>query len=515
MAQANKSPRRAFKNRPKSAESSGVSKWLFWLLAVAMFGFGVWFVMNYDWVSKGIRYTQKKSNNPYEAASLILAQENKTVNYSQGLAGNRTLSKLWQGNNNAQTTLILKHIADEQADDLDTMLAWVQAGGHIITFSDDVLYDADNVDIVNAYLSDENPLLVKLGVYRVDKPIHEATYANNYELVSATPLYLPNNRALIITNEPYFFDTSKLSQTYPQAVVAQYDFFTNGMLEGVSDKLLQARKQQFGLTDTQIDKFKSAYKFSPHLFDDQKAMVDMQFGQGRITILSDSTLFDSPMYGYKSDERDDTTKDTAKGTKNSDNPDSIFWQKMTGDYKTVSVYQDGIARLDNAYLLSFLTTNRSQIYFVDNFKEIGLIDRLREHTPFLLIGIMLLAMAGVLSLPRQFGRTQAIYDDSAYDMMRYFKGVANFLYKGDKMAVQVAKNRANLLDRLAVSVPSLTNLKNQQAIIQAVFKDAHLKDNTITIDMVYLALFGTWDNDSEFLAVTQAFVQLARCYVKR
>lgn len=118
----------------------------------------------------------------------------------------------------------------------------------------------------------------------------------------------------------------------------------------------------------------------------------------------------------------------------------------------------------------------------------------------------------MLSLPRQFGAIETIKDDSTHDMMRYFTAVANYLWQQDDMANLVSQNRQKLLDKIALTVPSIINCQDKQQIALQIAQDAKSKDLNLTTHEIYLALFDTWRNDDDFVAMTQAFNRLSACY---
>lgn len=484
--------------KPKQETDS--FKWLFGgaLVLVLLIAVG-WFLSNYRLVSQGIQYTPNKTNNRYTALSLILNYHQKQTSYTQGTQADRLLDSIWQDADNAlHKTVILPRISDNQKTDLNAMLNWVARGGQIITVSRDVLYSQDAQSLED-YLNSENPLLVKLGVYRVNQQLHDKTYEANLLRLYAVPLYLPNNQAIVIENDDtHWFDTKRLTQNYPNVKLFDYDFL-------VDTKTTQSRKRQLGLTDNQIKQLQDLQALNPHLFDDKRAVVDILFGKGRISILPTSKLFLNPQY---SDNDSSTVDEIVQKT------DSIFWQKfVTGtSHGNRQVYRDNIASIDNAYLMNYLTDNRQHIYIVDNFETVGLVARLYDKMPFLLVAIGLLALVGVLSLPRQFGAIETIKDDSTHDMMRYFTAVANYLWQQDDMANLVSQNRQKLLDKIALTIPSIINCQDKQQIALQIAQDAKSKDLNLTIHEIYLALFDTWRNDDDFVAMTQAFNRLSACY---
>ncbi|MDO4250581.1 MAG: DUF4350 domain-containing protein [Moraxella sp.] len=464
-----------------------------------------------------VTYTQyqavsKSSKNPYYAAMLLL-EEDKSVTYLQGLPADEQMQLLWQTPEDAGQHMVM--LNDAQAvTDVPQILAWVRAGGHLVVYSDYIMYPDTLGNVDDATLADyaenENPIITALGVRHLSLPMTDRVERGLQSQLdySYTPIKLPTGELIVVNgHQESWLDDSQVYQIHPDArPVADYR---------VVWKDMSAADIKTNLAELDISQRQALTTFvnaNPTYFQPNQIMIDMYLAEGRVTVISDPKLFTNP---YIDNESAKTAAITSKPA--SPKASSRLWQLLSdngiGRYesnllKGKGVFYDNIAQADNAYLLTYLSEQKEHLWFIAQADKPNLLALIWRYTPWFLVALVVALVAILLSLPRQFGRVQTYQDDSAQNLLTYLSSTAEYLWVSDEHRAQVMLNRQRLLEKIRARLPSVLHL-DEKASCQYIADDCG-----ITPVQVYQALYATWQSEAEFLRVTQAFAELSRYYDK-
>ncbi|MDO4426640.1 MAG: hypothetical protein Q4B88_00780 [Moraxella sp.] len=478
-------------------------KILFYIGLFCVIAFLVWFFYSHEKVVSDTRYrpnaTAKES--PFSAANLLLTTQGKQVTVLTQETSSLKLKQLWQDTKNAKGKLvILTHMDTPQASHLEGIIRWVQAGGHLVVYSNDQyehetgVFDTANDDWQN-YTRKENPLLIKLGIYAESDSIEVNNDFNTY----LVPLRLPDGQLLIV-DDPVAgkLNASRFLSMHPEAVARDYQAVrydkTRG--EGVIDRthlsesfseldIGQASKLLVFLEESQ----KNYNSYQP-----ERLIFDSDYGQGRLTVLTHQALWVNPLpMGF---EPEASKKETEQASR--------LWRYLRGNLFFGVDYQGGISTADHAYLLSHLSQDATEVWLVPRLKSENFISTLWEHLPFFMGALLVFVLGMGLSLPRKFTPVREVVSDESENLLAYFEYVGQYLWASDQVEALMRTNRERLFEKIHLKYPSLNTAskpspEHSHAIAQML---------TLPVSVVENALFGTWQSQSEFLMVCQDFMRV-------
>lgn len=472
---------------------------------------GVFFA-THKWVQTTVFYpNQDALKHPYTATELLLSNDTRQVSYLQD--GSDNLADTWADIDTAPTkSVILLNVDSSQASQFDDMIAWVQAGGHLILFSDSEFVESDSdsnnptnkdapIDKTSEdwqdYAEQENPFLIHLGIYNkgLDWDVLNAEASASYSF--DVPMQV-DGQVLVMSGESRLFVADDFLTTFKDA--KPYDYYAKSLTNKDTISTLDTKNQ---LTDSDKAELVQFVNKAPYLTNPHRAVFDSSLGQGRITVFQDGYRLDNP----NPIKKDDFTKDASTNTPAKDSKPR-WWQLLRADDTQDSgwAYIGGIMYKDGAYFLDYLTKERKEVQIIPYFKNKNILTLMSKHTPFLTWALGLGLVVILLRLPRQAGRQELIAKSDGSDVLAYLSGVGTYLWESDLCLRQVSANRTNLLDKIHAKIPAAhTAMTEQKCILIA-------KDSGLSAKQVYLALYETWDNEDEFLAMSQAFAALAQVY---
>lgn len=534
-------------------QNNGIAKWII-LLGVVLVGFWVflWF-KNHQAVYRTEHLPLPEvKQSPFYTANFLLNTQNKNSELL-GKADNGQLRQIWADTDTAKgKMMVIQHLEKGQDRDLNAMLSWVQAGGHLVGFSRDVLrayancegyefceIDSEklnaNPEFVSNYLDDENPLVLALGLATLASEFDSDKYNDEFYKLADTfgeglPLRLPNNETIVVASERYgekylnhnFLNKLKATPNLDTAIIKDLDRYEQyapfaEQLKPIHYQLLTDDKNENlkrlnGLTDKQKEQVLKYHQFDKANFSANRMLYDATLGAGRITIFTNDEWLSNPYptgNGATTEQASSDTQTPDTQEKSAKPKDSPLWQKLTYsayDDNSQLVYDGRLMTLDNAYFLNFLAKDANKVWFVANFESPPLSALLWRHLPFLLVAVGVSLLLLMLALPRQFGARVAYREDTAFNLFLLFEEIAGFLWRADQLQKQVDDSRKALLETIYTHLPTL-NKATPSVLCATVAEHSRLDDET-----VYNALYGEWANEKEFIIIGQAFTKLARAY---
>lgn len=397
-----------------------------------------------------------------------------------------------------QHALMIYDFSSQKDSDHEKILAWVNRGGHLIIASQAVLEDASTStsdDFLETYQEKQNPLLFTLGItYKKFNHNEQSVQLDKNHTLSKyiTPLRLEDGQTLLISNASGVFDTSELLQKYPDVQLYDYAWFAKN-----ENNWQYVLPIDTGMTNQESAKIQWAanhgYNFSPN-----KALVDMQFGQGRITVLGDKDMFVNPFF-YPSWNDDSDASESPKPLS------SRAWQILTATTSPkLHNYEGGILDADNAYFLKVLTDSR-EVYFLPDIESVSLLTLLWQFMRWTVIGLILTLILALLALPKRFGRYQSYQTDTSYNIFGFFSHVGQYLWASDGANGLLNTNRATLI-RSVIAKEQMIDATPAKIIEILSIK------TSLSTHLIQNALYDTWQNDEEFLYISRNFARLAQLY---
>ncbi len=447
---------------------------------------------------------QQAISNRFYASKLLLEKNGKQVKSSTGDNAVYTLKEVWRqpASQAKKSAVMLYTISKEQEQTIPDMLAWVERGGHLITFSQDRLYleedkkIGDDKEALNRYFIDENQLFNELGIINHTKSDNYGHYLSDENIVNLSDkvlLRLPseNNKeyigAVVTLSTTRELNTERFWKKYPNSQeIADYRWIT---LQKNKVTLLPTTNN-FSTSQQQA----IIQKIDPkNIHRPNQAIFDVKMGQGRVTIFNESQIFTNP----RKVERELQTTDKH----------DYRWQLLLEDN-----YKINISRLDNAYLLQYLLTNREQIWLVPDVSMPNLIEILWRNMKWACIAFMICLLMGFLALPKRFGRTKTYQTDSERNIFGYFDHVGQYLWATDEARAIVAENRYRLLEKIIARYPELVQIVGQMPepyqVCQKLARETNLSPNAIQ-----QALYDDWQNSQQFLQISRQFALVNRYYL--
>lgn len=481
------------------------------------------------------RLTPTAVKNPLFASQLLLEQQHKKVTVDHGETAHRELKQVWQqsADNAKKTTVMLLSVSQNQQQDIPAMLDWVERGGHLVTFSQDTLRvekdETDNASNLANYQVNENALLTYLGIKNLQDGSWHDSFSERMQArinasasTSATAsspvateqtIILASKVLLRLPVTPYQkgvgivmasanvgrLDSTGFFQKYPQAKpIADYNWFSEQNLKDPS------QWQALPLNDNQLTALKKAIDDKSKRFvPAEQALLDVRLGQGRLTITNDNEVFTNPSSGFLA-EKQQRQNDSGAMAQNR------VWQALTQ-----SADSSNVARLDNAYLLTYLLDGRDQVWLVPDVSVASLPVLLWRNLKWACVAFLLCVIAGFMALPKRFGRGKRYQSDSQTNIFGYFDHVGEYLWQNDQAKALVAINRERLLDKILASYPQLSqsltqDVQTQRYIDRQQVCEVLANDLGMGRHSVVLALFEDWHNDKEFLQISREFAFLSQ-----
>lgn len=492
MAKFNKKPQ-------KKQGNDKLGRILLLVLAVLFIVYAIWFFNTHTLTTTKFRYSpiEEVSDNPYFAASLMLKEQGKNATFVRRNEADSTLRQLWQDTTTAKDkTVILHHIGAAQAGDVDKMIDWVQAGGHLIVFSQAVLESdttIDEEDAFDTYQEYENPLLVELGIYN---RAADEEYFYRAEEDKWSPDYY--KQPIKLGGSVIVLNDESASQFVVDEFVKNYaatPYEYRALYPEIGEQEFNANFAS--LNDEQKTSLKQILQDKPTHFSPNAVMVDTKLGDGRLTALDIEHSFSNP-YANGDEEEDSDAK-----------PQSRLAKLLTGGYyEYQGAYYGGISADDNAFLLNYLVADRQEVLFVPAFERTSLWTLMKKNLPFMLFAIFAIGVLALLTLPRQFGRRERILDDSDKNVLSYYTAIGQYLWTSDLCEAQVQVNRERLLEKIRAVLPAVHSVNDSDKLCHLIGKDCRLP-----ADVVFEALYGDWSNEREFVAMTRAFARVAKFYL--
>lgn len=465
------------------------------VVVLLVLGFVAYFLATHERITTTTFVPNKDARrHPFTALELILGNDTRQVAYHKTMD---EVPSLWADTDTARgKSVFLFGVDTAQSTQFDVMLNWVQAGGHLVLFSDsEFVSDDETVDKNHEnwqdYQTSENPLLLYLGIY--NKALLDGQIGTFGDFGDDVPLLLPHNRLIVFGGTDSVFVADEFLSTHKEHT--PYDYTAHALVDKKSLSTLDVK----GLSDGELSDVVLFAKLAKDTLNPRRAVFDTQFGEGRLTVLKARTMLKNP---YPSEPAD--VASPSEVAKFKDKP--RWWRLLQNKDTHAYAYEGGLMYKDTAYFLEFLTQNQSEILIIEGVDKVGIVALMRQHTPFLVWSLVAGFFAILLRLPRQAGRREVLAKGDGSDVLAYLSGVGAYLWDSDLCAKQVSANRANLLDKIHVKLPAIHNASNEQKCT-LIAQDVHLPPET-----VYLALYETWGDEDEFVLMTQAFWQVAHAY---
>lgn len=487
--------------------------------------------------------TPSASNNSLYASQLLLQAQHKKVTVGQGETAHRELKTVWQQSEDEakKTSVMLLTVSKEQEVDIPDMLDWVERGGHLITFSQDILKQ-ENSDTkpndkvegseLTDYENNENALLTYLGIQNVstnnvhdnhdflaEHPASTTSVATHSASITPQEIQLHRKVLLKLPANPLAPQTSQgigivmsssnvgqlnseaFWQDYPDAKpIADYNWFNNPQQPQALTLVDASQWQTPPVNTAQLTKLQQAIAKEPSDFiPANKALLDIKLGEGRLTIANDNEIFTNPSPSFLESHRKD----------NKQSP-TTAWEHIT-EFN----YLPNVAANDNAHLLSYLVKDRETVWLVPDISVASLPTLLWRNLKWACIAFILCVIAALLALPKRFGRWERYQSDSQTNIFGYFNHVGEYVWQNDQAAALVEQNRERLLDKILAKYPQLvshTHPSEQQGYVREIDRQQLCQvvseDLGIGFASVALALFEPWQNEDQFLRISREFAFL-------
>lgn len=477
--------RQRFKSKPNQGFRPSKGVYVVLIIGVLLAVYLTWFFANHHQVTRTIYTpTPEARQNRYLAARELLGDKAVVL---QGLAGRDELLEVF-GSDATQRTVILYQVSHSQKAHLDTMLAWVMLGGHLIVANQHSLGDTGTSD--DEHQSEQNPLLFKLGIDYQQYSSQEWGKSSQFVRV---PLRLPSGELLALEGDDgRFVLSADFYQTYPKARVLDYHFFVK---EGEKYR----PKQPIGdLSIDETTKLLGAVDDNDKPFDPKGALLDIELGQGRLTVMHTPKLFINPKTYPNIVELDENEV--------SQSHHSHTWQLLTNTLPAKEHdYHGNIASASHASLLSYLTNKSHTVYLVPDIESVGFFELIWRYLMWSVIGLVATIGLALLALPKPFGITKVYKTDVSHNIFGFFAHVGRYLWASDEASALLKHNRHNLIQTI-IAKEQLGETTPQTLIVSVCQKTG------LSAGLVHDALYQEWQNQGEFLRIGRSFAQLARHY---
>lgn len=471
--------------------------WQWGLLGAVLIILGlVWFLLgDYRYHYRTLYYPiQKAHEHQYFAAEQYLQEHDDDKRFFGVVNGSNRHDLeffVWslEQDDPTQKLIIVDSLNAGDHEVADALIRWVMQGGHLMTYRQHKVHTPKDFDDEHqGYFAKENPILTQLGIYYGASPDGGERNASLPYFDCNAPLKIEGKIVVVGTGCGYFgIDSQRAIRKNLNYQLYDYQAFDASLTLADLERL-------FGYADKETVSFWQFLQDYPLYSTPNGALLDGRLGKGRLTILSDKYVFASPVLPSKQDDQTQTKPKYAQSL-----------QQKIVDYQDERVYLDGLAAYDNAYLFDYLTKDTKGMVDVFVGLDVNFFALLRTHFALGLFAVVMMLAAVLLAMPRQFGRYEQLLDDSEYNYLRYFEQVSGHLWRADHMVRLVADNRHQLLGRIS-AILNLAGLDKDE-VCRLIAKELNVSD-----DVVYQALYGTWQTEQEFLQVSQHFAYLVRQY---
>lgn len=500
-----------------------------------------YFLMTHHKVPDTPRYqlTPQAMQNRLFVAQQLLTQQDKAVHLTKGEVAHQGLKQVWQqpASNAKHSAVVLLTVSQSQKPDIEAMLRWVERGGHLITFSNETLRDPDNSndsdttidrdEALSRYWLNENALLhflqirsvqtqdphemmqniLNLNVQAPSSDTQSPVTPSGIRLATKALLRLPAITheggiipdkyvgVIINTDHTRHLQSEAFFQRYPNAKpIADYNWFNPDIAQG--EQTIRLLPMQ-NIADNQPAQALSATLRTDvqHYLPADEALLDVHWGQGRLTVLNHDAMFNNP-------SADDLPPKSS----------TSLWQTLNEK----PAYPPSVANFDNAYLLQYLLAGRDQVWLVPDIEVASLPTLLWRHLKWATLAFGIATLAALLAMPRRFGRMRVYQTDTQTNIFGYFNHVGQYLWHSDQGRALVQDNRERLIERIVARHPAVMTQPQAADIWQRVDKAIlceRVSDETgISRGAVALALFEDWQTERGFLHMSRAFAQLNQYY---
>lgn len=474
-------------------------KWLYIIIAITALGamaYAWWFFNNYHKVQiTSYSPTAEVQANRYYTAQILL-KDAKTL---QGESGRTRLMDIFGDTANAKNEMVVIYdVTGSYKSHFDEMMAWVANGGHLVVFNKNILND-DMQKTDSDYQDGQNPLMGYLGIDYIAYNSNVFDDVKKTFNVFATPLSI-NGEMMIIQdvnnmNDYGWFSADEFFDRYPNAKAINHQIYHQ-------DSYALLANLKTNLVNEQKEKIKQSLKQSkntsgqPNLFHPNNALFDVMIDKGRLTILASNGFFVNP---------------ASRGADDDISQNMIIpsdWELLTNlDSSNYGMYGywGGLLRADNGELLRALAGER-HTYLVPDVESTGFFVLLWRHLMWSVIGMVLTVGVCLLALPKRFGAKAVYKTDTSRNIFGFFGYVGRYLWASDGATALFTQNRHALIQ--AILAKEHIKEQTETSIAQAVSEKTGL-----SYGMVYEALYGTWEQETDFVRISHSFARLSRLYV--
>lgn len=482
-----------------STKERAQDKWLYIIIAIAVLGamaYAWWFFNNHHKVqTTSYSPTAEVQANRYYTAQALL-KDAKTL---QGESGRTRLMDVFGDTVNAKNEMVVIYdVTSSYKPHFDEMMAWVANGGHLVVFNKNILSD-DIQKTDSDYQEGQNPLMGYLGI---DYVAHDSNAFDDVKKtfnVFATPLSIDGEMMIVqdVNNMSNYgwFSADEFFNQYPNAKAINHQIYhqdSHALLANLNTNLTNEQKEKI---EHSLKQSKNTSGQS-NLFHPNNALFDVMIDKGRLTILASDGFFVNPVSRG-------VDNDTPQGM-----PMPSDWELLTdldGDKHGVYGYWGGLLRADNGELLRTLAGER-HTYLAPDVESTGFFVLLWRYLMWSVIGMVLTVGVCLLALPKRFGAKVVYETDTSRNIFGFFGHVGQYLWTSDGATALFTQNRHALIQTILAK----EHIKEQTetSIAQAVSEKTGL-----SYDMVYEALYGTWEQESDFVRISRSFARLSRFYV--
>ena len=495
--------------RALALRRSSHNHWIFRIIVLVGVLFFVFYAINFyrthEKVTTGMTYMPKPEHQErYSAARLYLERQGKQTAFFEGLGEWDKLQALLADTEHAQgKVLLMRGFNEGQATQIDDLMAWTKAGGHLIWMENEswlAPWATDSGDESSEYkrqdITTANPIYKPLGVSLVPvKEPDERTIDDTHHQVLA---YAPSGEYFVLD---IFSDRSLLRSAHKR----YHDFAPfGGRVPSLSEL-----EQLFGEADRgDLETIATLWREDPDRFDVSLEILDLAVENGRVTILRSNEIFDNP---HPTGRGSEMWESQCQDERTETDLEPTLWRVFKVDGKgfrcspdSRTAYGHGLMGYDNAYLLTELTRDSHTVYFVSQIERDDLLALMTKHTKSLLFGVLMALCACLLALPRQFGRKLSYEAYHSHDVLGFFERIGQYLWATDRAMHLVNDNRAQLIEQIRAQHPSTVRMNQGDQI-------AYLARLTrLDQKLIDTALYKDYQTQGQFVEVSQAFYQLSQ-----
>ena len=208
----------------------------------------------------------------------------------------------------------------------------------------------------------------------------------------------------------------------------------------------------------------------------KEAMIDVKLGSGRLTVLTNDTLFvnpnpnqaiydePTPVASTVNELADANNLDTSAQPQKSNRASDLLPQPETP--LLTNTNHNSLDKFDNAEILLALTADTWQpqidadghittgsVWILPYTDVLPLPNLLWQKARFAVLSLALLIFLWLWSLYNRFGKRQYLTDGNSFDILRYFRQVGRYGWQHDKAHALINNTRKQTLRKLRLHVP--------------------------------------------------------------